>query len=780
MKQKLWLLQLPLVVLFTFAFYVDELGVQGKLQNSFLRERVFPGLRRVSTQFTDLKFKIRGPQKPKNKIIVVGVDSWSVEVLGRWPWHRDTTASLISSIFDAGAKAVGLDMVFSEPDKRVPENLLKVLLEKNMGDLALQAETDRDLKWAIAKNSKKLVLGWTTDAYCQPAYEEKEYCKVTDPEAIATHPPDLKKFAYSQFRGAGFAADKTPFISIVTLIPNMADYDAVADHAGYFNVWPDPDGYVRRMTLFMMAGGKPYPALALEMARTGLDDDLQLTLDQESKVRSLGFVRSGKQIPITPMGALEINFRGPSKTYPHVSAVDMLSDKPTLVGDEVTGTFVGANKNEVFKDAYVFIGPTAVGIYDMRAVPFDSNIAGVEVHANILDNLLSGDSLVNTSMSHGSIWIYLLMIGGALVWAYVAAMIEAVPALLLFLATFLGFGLVDTKLLFASNRNWNTSFLYLEMFAIFACTLIAKYILEERNKKFIRGAFTKYVAPAVVDQILKDPAKLTVGGEKRELTILFSDIRGFTTFSEKMDAKQLAALLNDYLGIMTKIVFEHEGTLDKYIGDAIMAFWGAPLEQAKHAANSAKTAVAMMKALNEHRERFKTQYGIRIDIGIGLNSGVVNVGNMGSESNFAYTVIGDHVNLASRLEGLTKAYGVSIVTSRYTFDSITACGEPLPPHRVLDRVKVKGKKQAVELIQILEREFQPEGLVLFEEGRKFYAEQRWDEAIQKFIAANEILSPADDPNAKDGPCEVYLERCRDFKRTPPGTEWDGSWEMHSK
>jgi adenylate cyclase len=241
-----------------------------------------------------------------------------------------------------------------------------------------------------------------------------------------------------------------------------------------------------------------------------------------------------------------------------------------------------------------------------------------------------------------------------------------------------------------------------------------------------------------------------------------------------MDAKALAAFLNDYLGSMTRIVFAHDGTLDKYIGDAVMAFWGAPLDQPKHAYNCATAAIAMMKALADNRERFKTQYDVEVNIGIGINTGVVNVGNMGSDTNFEYTVIGDHVNLASRLEGLTKAYGVSIVTTRFTMDHIKELGVPLPAHRILDHVKVKGKKNAVELIQLTEGTLSELGMKLFEEGQKLYAQQQWDSAIAKFNEANHAFG------GKDGPCAVYIERCEDFKKAPPESDWDGSWEMHSK
>ncbi|OFZ21735.1 MAG: hypothetical protein A2X94_15725 [Bdellovibrionales bacterium GWB1_55_8] len=778
MKNKLWFLQIPFILFFTLAFVVDELGVQGALENATLRETVFPTLRRVSGLFTDAKFKVRGPESPKNKVIIVEVDSRSIEAIGRWPWHRDATALLISQIMEAGAKVVGLDIVFSEPDQRVPDELKAILRQNKLGNIAEQFETDLFLESVIRQYADRLVLGWTSDQYCQPLYLGHDECAVAEPEVLETHPAGFEKFAYTHFESpSGFDPTRTPLMSLLYFIANLPSYNAVAHHSGYLNVWPDPDSLVRRMSLLMMAGGRPYPGLALEMARVGLGEELQLKLDDQQRVESVMFAKSGKSIPVTPVGVMEVNFRGPGRTFPYISALDVLSDDDRLQGDEFTGAFKNALKSDVFKDAYVLIGVSALGVFDMRAFPFDSNVPGVEGHANILDNLISVDSLVNTSMSNASFWIGLLMVVGAALFAYTVGRLEAIPAVLFFIGLLSAVFAVDTKILFASNRNWNTTFFYLELVSIFVFTIALKYVMEERNKKFIRGAFTKYVAPAVVDAILKDPTKLSVGGEKRDLTILFSDIRGFTTFSEKMDAKQLAGLLNDYLGIMTKIVFHHQGTLDKYIGDAIMAFWGAPLDQPNHAANACKAAMDMMKALSEHRERFRQEYGILVDIGVGLNSGIVNVGNMGSDTNFAYTVIGDHVNLASRLEGLTKAYKAGIVTSRFTFDSILESGESLPPHRVLDFVKVKGKKQAVELIQLLEKKLPAEGLKLFDEGRQLYLGQNWDDAKERFRAASEILA---EDGKTDGPSEIYIERCDHFKLEPPGTGWDGSWEMLSK
>jgi len=778
MKNKLLLFQLPVIILFTFAFWVTESGSQGHLNNLVLRAKVYPMANRLTAIFTDMKFKIRGPQAPKNKVVVIGVDSESIERVGRWPWHRDAQALLIDSVFEAGAKAVGLDIVYSETDKRVPDELAEVLRSKNLGKVVDQFETDPQLASVIARHRKNLVLGWTTENECQPLYNSSDECPVTRPDVLESHPKNFDKFAYGDYKlNKTFDPAKTPFKSLLTFIANIDDFNAVAEHSAYLNGFQDPDGYIRRSALFMMAHGVPFPSMAMEMVRIAKNDSLKLELKDNGLVRKLGFDHSG-DVHVTPLGIMEINFRGPSYTFPYISALEVMGESDTIP-DAAKRNLASSSKKELLKDAIVMIGVSAIGVFDMRAWPYDSNGPGVEIHANIIDNLLSGDELIPGSAGHGtgSILIFLFMVLGGIAFGYFTNRLEAVPALLLFLGVFGGTALIDMKVLFNHNLNWNTTFFYLEIGTILFLTVAAKYVMEERNKKFIRGAFTKYVSPAVVDSILKDPAKLSVGGEKKELTIMFSDIRSFTTFSERLDAKALAALLNDYLGVMTGIVFSHEGTLDKYIGDAIMAFWGAPLDQPKHAANACKTAVEMMKALNVAKAGYQQTYGVDVNIGIGINSGMVNVGNMGSTQNFAYTVIGDHVNLASRLESLTKYYGVSILTTRFTLKDIEGAGEPVPAHRVVDFVKVKGKKTAVEIIQVLDRDIDPKALAVFQEARELYSAQKWDAAIEKFQAAGKLLAQGDQA---DGPCEMYLERCRDFKAAPPEKDWDGSWEMHSK
>lgn len=780
MKNRVWMLSLPIVALFTFAFWVGEQGVDGNLTNRFLRENVFPSVRVVEGWFTNTKFKLRGPQPPKNKIVVVEVDNNSIAQFGRWPWHRDYTAFLIDKVFEAGAKVVGLDIVFSEPDVRVPEALAEELKKAKLGHLVNQFETDLALEATFARHQEKLVTGFTTDLTCQPIYRAGiEECPLEDPEVQAVHPAGFKKFTYDEVKGPKFDILMSPLMSMALLIPNMESYNAVTLHSGYFNAFPDADGYIRRSNLVMMGNGIPYASLPMQMAKLALDEKLGLEFDDRHRVKRVYFAKTGREIPTTPLGVMEVNFRGGSFTFPYVSALELMTDSPTVKVTRGLASIQDEPREAILKDAFVLIGISALGVFDMRAFPFDSNVPGVEGHANILDNLLSGDMIAHGSSSGARIFLFLLMTLGAVGFAFAAQKLEAVPGLILFVAVMAGLSVTDLKLLFANQHNWNTGFLYLELFAIFVVTIAVKYVLEERNKKFVRGAFARYVAPAVVDSILKDPTKLTVGGNKKDLTIMFSDIRSFTTFSEKLDPKVLSNFLNDYLGLMTDIVFEFGGTLDKYIGDAVMAFWGSPLDQPEHALNACKAAAKMQRVLAENQQRYKDTYGIDVNAGIGINSGAVTVGNMGSSRIFAYTVLGDHVNLASRLEGLTKYYAAGVLTTRFTFDMIEGAGLQLPPHRVLDFVKVKGKKKAVELIEVLSQEIPADGLKVFQEARELYSQQKWDEAIAKFELAKKLCAPQSPEG--DGPSQMFIDRIRDeMKPNSPGPNWDGSYEMTSK
>lgn len=777
-KFPIWLLALPIILTAAGAQLVYDLGERGALHSVFLREKIYPTARAINGSMTNFKFHMRGIKPPRNKIVIVEADEESLSTLGRWPWHREIYGQLIHLIFKLGAKDVGLDVGFPEPEERIPKEIYALVEGKNnaLSQAMRDFEGDPILARVIKVHREHLVLGFAPTVTCQPAYvdplnkEEVASCPLHNEQYNTDVSDQLDPFALtSEYPFPSEVMEKTPLLNIISVFSNIPELRTSAKHAGSFSIEPDADGYVRRYPLFLFHGKKIYPSLALEMAQLARNDEVKIDFESNGLIKRVYFSKDESHpIPITPLATIDVNFRGPRYSYTYVSAVDVLRamEKPDPVLEAK------------MKDAVVLFGVSALGIYDMRAFPFDPNTPGVEGHATALDNLLSGDELRSANnLNLGWLPILLILVLGTL-FSYFFSKFEAVPSLLIFFGFISLFGVIDTKLLFNQNINLPTAFLLIEILAIFTFVLAIRYILEERNKKFVREAFSKYLAPQVVDLVLKDPSKLTVGGERKQITILFSDLRGFTTFSENMDPKTLSQFLNEYLSEMTEIVFEHEGTLDKYIGDAVMAFWGAPLDQPDHAEKAWKAAVAMQKKLVELAPVFKAKYGIEVGSGIGLNSGEVSVGNMGSKRIFEYTVIGDHVNLASRLESLTRLYGCDILSTKNTLEALPADAAKGLHYRKIDSVIVKGKKNAVDLIELSYLPFDPQMLATFAEGKEAFRNRQWDRAkeLYNIVSANHESTYG----VKDPVAEIFIQRSEDFKVNPPGENWDGTIEMRRK
>ena len=462
------------------------------------------------------------------------------------------------------------------------------------------------------------------------------------------------------------------------------------------------------------------------------------------------------QIPVDESGRLLINYLGPAKTFPHYSIADIIH---------------GRLSPDLFRDKIVIVGATATGIYDLRVTPHSNVYPGVEIHANIIDNILRQNFLQHsawtTFLDVCSIIILGLVVG--LVVPRVRAMIGVV-----FILIMMGAFVVVNTSAFIHYRLWmNMVYPVLTMATIYLMITVYRYVTEEREKKKVRGAFQYYLTASVMEEILKDPSKLKLGGDKKDLTVMFSDIRGFTSISEKLTPQELVHLLNEYLTAMTDIVFKYNGLLDKYIGDAIMAVWGDPVDQPDHALRGCNTALDMMKKLSALQEKWQREGWPLVDIGIGVNSGDMVVGNMGSDMRFDYTVMGDNVNLSSRLEGINKEYGTHIVLSEYTYERVKEamfCRE-------LDSVRVKGKKLPVKIYELIcnKTDAAPhESYVrFFEEGLAKYKEAKWDEAIALFRKVLELRP--DDP-----PSLLYIDRCEALKDHPPEGVWDGVFTMTRK
>lgn len=615
--------------------------------------------------------------------------------------------------------------------------------------------------------------------------------------------------AVASWRSAALRNQVESFEKTWISIPEVA---ATTKHTGYFNAALDPDGTVRRSRLLARRGHTYVPSLVLKTFLLDQNLDARFRFDSETEersrtnrkvLRSLDFVqKDGAPLfnaPIDGEGRILINYSGPQQMFEYLSASSLLSnDKMVLVSrrhkDEASGqsgtTTYKIDRNEFLKDKLLIVGVTSIGVYDLRQTPFEENYPGVETHANMLSNLLTENARAKNEVvsSHQpgflrvhpaeAKWMWVVVLFGGLLLSAGLTYLGSVAGLLATLAVLGSIYFVDRYILFASGFVANSSLPFITGFSLFVGITSYKYFTEERNKRALKGTFAKYVSPAVVEEILKDPSNIELGGKKMELTVMFSDVRGFTTISEKLDPRALSDLLNSYLTPMTDLVFETKGTLDKYMGDAIMAFWGAPIPFDDHAERAAICALRMLKKLKELQADYFAKGLPTIDIGIGLNTGDMSVGNMGSNTVRSYTVMGDSVNLGSRLEGINKEYGTRIIVSEFTQARLVSKFVT----REVDWVRVKGKAQPVRIFELIGTK-EPGALgapsdmlaVLpdFETGFRLYHERNFGEAIQAFSKA--LNSRPDDECS-----QLYIERCQEYLKDAPASDWDGVYTMKTK
>jgi adenylate cyclase len=709
----------------------------------------------ASSMATDLRFALRGSRPPDAKVVVVAIDSESIGLYGRWPWHRDALAALIDAIGQAGATAVGLDMVFSEPDPRTPPALREAMQQKGFADLADAHETDPMLAAAIAKWADRLVLGWQTDSPCVPLRDGPKDCPVADPQWADTIPASHGLFALPKPKGWRSDRATSPLTSAVTVVPNLPAFAGAARHAGFFNAWLDTDGVIRSTRLVMAVAGKVHPSLALAMAEVAWKGRVRPEYTPDGHLAALR-KPDGTPLPVGTSGGFRMDFYGPGRSFAYVPA------HAVLAGDKAAVAQLAG--------AHVLIGLTALGLHDMRAFPFDANVAGVEGHATILANLLEGRAFapIARPTALAGLLAVLIVVGAGI--SFALHRLDARKGLAVAAAALLALFAGDLALF--SHGTWlDTGLVYVGLASVFAVTLALRYFEEQKDRAFVKSAFSRYVSPAVVDEILSYPDQLGLGGQKKALTVLFSDIRSFTTVSERLDPKDLVAFLNRYLGCMTELVFASSGTLDKYIGDAVMAFWGAPNDLPGHARKALECAVAMQRAVAELRPEVKQRWGIDLEIGVGVATGVVSVGNMGSERNLAYTVLGDRVNLAARLESLTKTYGAEVLTTADTLAAARAQGAQLHAREV-DQVRVKGKHEPVILVEVTREPVADPEQQAFAAARAMYDGGEYDAARAAFDALY--------AQTQHRLYRMLAERCTLLASKPRAPDWSGVWTMESK
>jgi adenylate cyclase len=711
----------------------------------------------------DLRFLSRGHLPPTPAVVMALIDEKSLDTEGRWPWPRSKMAALVDILSRDGAKVIGFDIGFLEPDENSQLGFIDQFgrtvdaLEIKDAKLAhfidkskKNADNDLILAQAIKNSSATVVLGYFFHM------NEADLDYRIEPKEIERQLQGISPSKYPLIIYETQQTEVFPFIRAYAPESNLEIFTESAESSGYFNVFPAPDGVVRRMPLLIQCGEDVFPPLALSCVWQYLDrPQLMIKVDRygvEGIQIGEGF------IPTDESGQLLINYLGPEKTFPHISISDILS------GKVAKGTF---------RDKIVLVGATAEGIYDLRNTPFSPVYPGMEIHATVIDNILTQSFLAkpNWSTTYDQLAIIIL---GALIGIALPRM-SALKGL--FLATGLFFLHIFTaQWLFVRSNVWlNIVYPLLAVAITYTALTVYHYMTEERERKKIKGAFKHYVAPIVIEEMLKEPERLKLGGEEKVLTVLFSDLAGFTGYSERFSPHEMIKMLSEYFEQMTEQVFAYQGTLKEYVGDEMMAIFGAPLDQADHAQRACAAALAMRDQLRALREDWAKMGRPPLRARTGVNSGPMLVGNLGSRYRFAYGALGDHVNLGSRLEGLNKTYGTEILIGENTVQLV---GDSFLMREV-DQVRVKGREQPVRIYELLgnsgdslPKEME-ESLNYFTAGLEAYRQQVWQEALALFKKSLAILP-------EDGPSRLMAERCQIYQEAPPPTDWDGVFTMTTK
>lgn len=610
----------------------------------------FPPLGALEERLYDYRFKIRGALKTPDNIVIAAIDEKSIEKLGRWPWGREKIAALIEKLTAAGAELIVFDVIFSEKEANDPA-LARAI--NDAGNVILPVAFNLDGRGKDSKTAKP-----ENEFLISSAYRT-----VAEAERLNKHNPVMAN-------GILMPVDE--------LIRSAAS-------VGHINMLADNDGTMRWEFLAIEYNGYLYPPIGLQAAAFYLGIPPEAIVLEAAEGVQLGkkrYLKTEKQ------GQMLINYYGPSKTFRHIPIADIISNDI---------------KPEQLSGRIVLVGATdAKGVFDLRVTPFTAEMPGVEKHASVIASILEDKLLVNASLY---VNIAVLLFSGFVfsiaVSRFKAFWAAGIAVLALTIIVSGGY------YAFAYRGVWlNVAYPSVNTLLIFITVTAYNYAVEERYARRIRAMFSNYVTERVVNEMIKNPDLAKLGGERREVTVLFSDIRGFTTFSEKHTPEEVVATLNEYLGAMAEVIFRWEGVLDKFIGDAIVAFWGAPIPQKNHSELALKCAMHMIKRLGELQEKWKAEGKDPIDIGIGINTGEVIVGNIGAEGmKMDYTVIGDAINLGARIESLTRKYDTHILITEFTMNNIR---EGIETHEIghvhakgIESVIVKGKEKSVGIYEII-------------------------------------------------------------------------------
>jgi len=707
------------------------------------------------------QFKPRIPPKPEDRIVtIIDIDERSLKEIGQFPWSRKIMAKLVMNLHEMRIGVTAFDIVFAEPDRMNPQGIAKSLdgLDEETRN-KIRALDNYDETFGRIVGQANVVLGQAGYWDQLPNTAGKPFKKSVAVRKLSRTAPDPTEFLNE----------------IPTLIRNLPVLEKNIKGIGMFSLNPSLDGIIREIPLVSKHGGDLYPTLSIEAIRVGFQVSTLLAEVNDLGIQAIGVAPKSK---IKPKGLkIQTDARGMVRPYfarhdksLYVSAADVLNgtvDKSKIAGK------IG------------FVGTSAVGLLDIRSTPIDALIPGVEVHAQMVENaiaidrdvgIVSADLFLKRPFLVKGVELTLVALGG-LIMIIVVPMLGATRSLFVFLIL-AGGASAGSWYMFAEQRVLlDATFAVISTFLLYSTLTYMNFTREETAKRQTRDAFSKYLSPDMVKVVAENPDQLKLGGEQRDMTLLFCDVRGFTTISEQFDAQGLTSLINKLLTPLTNVILARKGTVDKYMGDCIMAFWNAPLdddEHAKHGCISALEMLAEMDPLNVRLEIEAKEEGrkhIPLKVGLGLNSGECVVGNMGSDQRFDYSVLGDTVNLAARLEGQSKNYGVRIVIGHSTWTQV-----PMLATVELDFIQVKGKTSGTRIFALLGDEDMAKDAAFIaykdqiDKMLDIYKSQDWDGALKEIDKTREL---GKDYDIDETFYELYIDRIADYKENPPAKDWDG-------
>ena len=738
-----------------------------------IRENTFQPLQSFLFDFYQVQKPREAPENQERPVVIVDIDDESLASLGQWPWPRDVLTKMLQNLMQSGAISVGFDVIFAEEDRLSPNLVASRASARNLNPSTikeLEALPSNDAIFANSLKQSRVVLGQAARGSAIPGQRK----------GLPSAPPLARK-----------GAKPYPFLNsnFKAILRNFKPLEKATPGLGMLNVEPDPDGIVRKVPIiikieYLKKNGKIrkkiYPTLTLEMLRqaTGKPKRPLIVFSNDIGITKVALTKD-YFIPTEPNGEIWVYYAKPGEQTNdlYVSAKDVIS---------------GLIPPERFKNKFVLVGTSAVGLRDIRATPISNNLPGVEVHANMLETILFKTPLTRGDIAPALEIIIAIFTGILLIillptiGASWSLLLVGIISLLLVSFSWFSFAGIDTSIMSLPGRELiDFSFFAIAILILYSYLTYTSFSATSAEKKQVRGAFAQYLSPALVEQLADEPDRLILGGEMKNMTFLFCDVRGFTAISEtfKTNPQGLTSLINKFLTPMTDIIMERKGTIDKYMGDCIMAFWNAPIDDPDHAKNGVRSALAMFDESDKMNEVLKIeaeQEGrkyIPLRIGAGLNTGICCVGNMGSDMRFDYSVLGDDVNLAARLEGQSKTYGVNIVLGQSTYEAVQefACLE-------LDRIQVKGKTVPVDIFCVLGDEKRAQSSkfkILKALGTQMisaYRSQEWKLASTKIIE----LQEADENKELEVLCELYRKRIEYYQENPPGEGWDGAFIATSK